>query len=265
MEAKKFNNLEKMFSNMTDKQRRQYLLDEYSRLIEDKGYDWDKEEDFAANENEPQEDDNKFIEFKRLRERYNPARVETWSYDLKPVTDDADRQQSVANYPLDHQIYQTKQQSFAKSQGKPYLRFDGQNLHWQDGNNSSASWRAMSGQPWAQDVISQRIADEGPIPEGVWKVDYSSRINANRNKDQWGNRSRDSWGEDLVRVTPQAGTHTYGRSGFNIHGGKNFGSEGCIDLSKGSSDFMRYLDDYGNDMDLVVEYKNLPLSKNYKK
>ena len=54
MEAKKFNNLEKMFSNMTDKQRHQYLLDEYSRLIEDKGYDGDtKENKIYSNERHP--------------------------------------------------------------------------------------------------------------------------------------------------------------------------------------------------------------------
>ena len=265
MKAKEVERLEKMFNNMSDDEKHKYLLAEYDRLVGRDSNAWDDESEGLDEASAVEPESNKFLETRRLKERYAPSRVETWSYDLKPVTDDTEHQRNIANYPLNHPIYQTWEQSFPKPQGKPYVRFDGKNLYWQDGDTSSRSWRAMSGQPWAQDVLSQRNVDEGPIPEGVWTLDYSTRLNAYRNKNDWNGRNKASWGEDLVKIKPKSWTNTHGRDGFNLHGGKEFGSAGCVDLSKGSSDFMRYLDDYGNDMDLVVEYKNLPLSQKYKK
>ncbi len=85
-------------------------------------------------------------------------------------------------------------------------------------NNSSLACQATS---W-----------EGAIPMGTYTI-FSSEIS---NPGVLGFIARSitgDWGSWRVPLHPNAGTNTYGRSGFFIHGGSNQGSAGCIDVGGG--------------------------------
>ena len=49
------------------------------------------------------------------------------------------------------------------------------------------------------------------------------------------------WGSHLVRPHPLAGTETFGRHGFYIHGGREPGSIGCIDVGGNMASFVNKL------------------------
>lgn len=49
------------------------------------------------------------------------------------------------------------------------------------------------------------------------------------------------WGTHFVSLQPSPGTETFGRSSFYIHGGKDPGSAGCIDIGSKMSDFAKRL------------------------
>lgn len=46
------------------------------------------------------------------------------------------------------------------------------------------------------------------------------------------------WGSHFVRMHPLAGTETFGRHGFYIHGGRGPGSIGCIDIGGNMANFV---------------------------
>lgn len=77
----------------------------------------------------------------------------------------------------------------------------------------------------------QKIKDQGPIPEGTYTFEVCEE---NSSKNRW-RHYLDSllggaWGQYSYSLSPAQGTNTFGRSGFFIHGGQRWGSEGCIDL-----------------------------------
>ena len=102
-----------------------------------------------------------------------------------------------------------------------------------------------------QDANFQNIKDKGPIPEGLWNVDHS---NTQHFEDlSWWNQcksyigcgewpgAKGSWGVHRTWIDPIGDTNIYGRSGFSIHGGKDPGSAGCIDLTKHNDSFHNWL------------------------
>jgi hypothetical protein len=75
--------------------------------------------------------------------------------------------------------------------------------------------------PYVNDVSAQARKNEGPIPEGRWRivgVPYDS----------------ERLGPFVLALEPAAGTETHGRSQFRIHGdnGKGTASHGCICISR---------------------------------
>ena len=86
---------------------------------------------------------------------------ETWSYDKKAVSSDEQRQQSVANYPLNHPVYQNPQQSEMQNNEPPYLEFTGQKLKWNEGNKTVRSFNGMAGKIGYQNAQDQEIPDYG--------------------------------------------------------------------------------------------------------
>jgi hypothetical protein len=71
------------------------------------------------------------------------------------------------------------------------------------------------------DPTKEAVRDEGPIPEGFWKIcgpPYTDKEH----------------GPYVLRLEPEAGTQTYGRVGFLMHGKPlppkdiRSGSKGCI-------------------------------------
>jgi hypothetical protein len=68
-----------------------------------------------------------------------------------------------------------------------------------------------------------------------------------------------AWGDFRLPITKKGDTETYGRGSFYIHGGGIPGSIGCIDLTIGMNDFVKYFLDWksknpNKKMDLVVKY-----------
>lgn len=61
-----------------------------------------------------------------------------------------------------------------------------------------------------------------------------------------------AWGRHRFWLTPKAGTETFGRDGFSIHGGTAPGSAGCIDLTDEMDEFADLMQAIGQD-DVAVE------------
>jgi hypothetical protein len=131
------------------------------------------------------------------------------------------------------------------------LLFDGA---WLSGGG--ASWDAVSGRPVKKTVIEaahdnswnvldvvfdnsverQKIRGVGPIPAG----NYWMNICEESSPGGSGYRRQSfrhwvatrAWGVYSVSLHPEPETDTYGRGGFFIHGGKYWGSAGCIDIKE---------------------------------
>lgn len=147
---------------------------------------------------------------------------------------------------------------------EPYLEFDGSSLKWMEDGAEKYKWKAMSGNRNYQSGKYQDRKGEGPLPEGEWNVrqnqlqhfDNISGVQKFLSRckyGQWPNGT-ESWGNHRVWIDPTADTNTYGRGGLAIHGGSDFGSNGCIDLEKGMDDFNDKYSSYGRDMRLKVKY-----------
>lgn len=130
-----------------------------------------------------------------------------------------------------------------KDSGSPVTwSFDGAKLE---------GWEAVSGLPvketetkhklWDETLIiyvdllfdyttaRQQVKDAGPIPQGSYWFDVCKGRNIRSSPWSHGVK-RGAWGAHSWSLHPPAGTNTYGRSGFFIHGGQRWGSKGCIDV-----------------------------------
>jgi RHS repeat-associated protein len=143
------------------------------------------------------------------------------------------------------------------------LFFDGSNLSWLHADGSTQSWAAVSG---ILDALGntrsglQASEDQGPIPEGWYLVDPSQTLAA-RNASSffdlalWVLKSYD-WGMFATPIFAMDGTdnYAYGRNSSFIHGGKEPGSIGCIDLTKNNYYFHKKFMNHGKVMPMNVTY-----------
>lgn len=172
------------------------------------------------------------------------------------------------------------------------LIFDGRKLCFVEEDSKTNEercvkcWRARSG------VLSddgntqmgkdkQKEKDEGPVPEGRYTVSVEELEKSyetqgpNKGKLKEGDRQKEwmkspsLWGDTRVLIKPKTGTETHGRDGFFIHGGDEFGSIGCIDLSRASKAFFTYwelnYDAKGvkeQPIELVVDYSGRSMPDN---
>jgi Protein of unknown function (DUF2778) len=81
---------------------------------------------------------------------------------------------------------------------------------------------------------AQSIANYGPIPRGEWSIGEPFDTSTH--------------GPYVMRLTPQGGTNTYGRSGFLIHGDAKHdpgnASQGCIILNRATRENIWKSDDH---------------------
>jgi len=171
--------------------------------------------------------------------------------------------------------------------GLDRLVFDGKKICrvTDDGETCIKCWKARSGKPLSVDENGEPAfetdttkQDEGPIPEGEWtlhsrrnkKGDDSkgiwNREEFNRHQWVWNDIDSGPWGEHFSRLSPGYGgqaNDTNGRHSFNIHGGSNWGSAGCIDLKCGDPDFFKEVmkDAGGKDVRLTVDYSGKSMPK----
>jgi Protein of unknown function (DUF2778) len=119
--------------------------------------------------------------------------------------------------------------------------FDGYYLKLFAGAIASATvlqaWHARSGHKvganFDYSVARQKVAGNGPIPEGDYWI-KPSQLREFMFAD-------DGWGVARITIHPRTATVTHSRGGFFIHGGKVFGSSGCIDLASGMDSFRNKL------------------------
>ena len=115
------------------------------------------------------------------------------------------------------------------------------------GGKAEYAYPAVSGKRQADGSFSytperQMAPNGGPIPEGAYWINPEEIWQL-----EWYNfwTSEDGWGKYRVAVHPFTTTVTHGRGGFFIHGGKNPGSAGCIDLTSNISKFVKDLEKEG--------------------
>lgn len=115
-----------------------------------------------------------------------------------------------------------------------------------------------------------KVSNQGPIPEGNYVVDprqiqsFENLSPADRRASWLSAITRDqsapwhygppAWGYERVPIQPLAGTNTFGRGGFFIHGGWFAGSSGCIDLTGNASAFFGWLRQQPGPVPLSVRY-----------
>lgn len=142
--------------------------------------------------------------------------------------------------------------------------FDGTSLTLYENDKKIKSWTGMSGKKGYQSAQYQNVTDKGPLPEGfyvarqsnLYYFDDMSKIERmaayfGRTKFPWG---RWSWGNSKVALEPSPQNNMLGRGKFNIHGGGEPGSKGCIDLTSQMDDFTRWFENNKKDVILQVRY-----------
>jgi peptidoglycan hydrolase-like protein with peptidoglycan-binding domain len=142
--------------------------------------------------------------------------------------------------------------------------FDGKNLSvYQDGKKID-SWNGFSGKDGFQSPENQGLKSQGPLPEGIYVArqeryqerkdsDWMDKQAAKVGMGKW-RGGQDSWGDSRVWMEPSNQTATLGRSGFTVHGGKNPGSAGCIDLTSKMDAFSKWFKNNGKDVVIYVKY-----------
>lgn len=136
--------------------------------------------------------------------------------------------------------------------------FDGTSLTLYENDKKIKSWNGMSGKPDYQSAQYQNVTDKGPLPEGTYvarQSKYQERKDSDfvRKYNNWRGGER-SWGKSRVWLQPSVQTNTFNRSKFTIHGGKEPGSRGCIDLTSQMDDFSEWFKNSGKDLVIRVRY-----------
>lgn len=139
-----------------------------------------------------------------------------------------------------------------------YAVFDGKSLTVYEDSEKVAEWGAVSGKEGFQSPEYQDKKSTGPLPKGAYvarKKDFQSRSDYGPIKryTSWPG-GQDSWGNHRGWLEPASEKNTLGRSGFSIHGGKEPGSQGCIDLTSGMDGFADWFKNNGKDLILYVTY-----------
>ncbi len=145
------------------------------------------------------------------------------------------------------------------------LQFDGRNLGLQENGRTVLEWPAVSGRAGLQGPEYQSFRDNGPLPQGDYRVNinemqrYEDTSLWDRVKSEAGGGpfpgGRTAWGNYRFWLTPHPHTKTMGRDNFAIHGGWFPGSAGCIDLTDEMDDFADLMQALGQDeIDVRVDY-----------
>lgn len=111
----------------------------------------------------------------------------------------------------------------------------------------ATTFPAVSGAPDAHgnfdySAARQAMRNRGPIPEGRYWINPSEMWE--RDFLRWlvhSESHQHAWGDYRLTIHPFPSSNTHGRGGFFIHGGRNPGSIGCIDLTSHMPNFVRML------------------------
>jgi hypothetical protein len=142
---------------------------------------------------------------------------------------------------------------------KDYLLFDYDYLYLKAINGKvKRKWKACSGMPGST-VKDQDKKDFGPLPEGIYTVNFDKTLDYKSNTGLWDafkwKVKKLNWGLVATPLLPDSKNKMYGRGDFFIHGGNVPGSEGCIDLVDLNQDFHAFVRLYHRNFKLIVRYK----------
>ena len=117
--------------------------------------------------------------------------------------------------------------------------------HYDNNGNAVGSYPYTSGR---DGVTDPSVRNQGPIPPGNYSLDPGTISEGGFLRNLLGD-----WGQYRAPLTPNSSTDTYGHDGFFLHGGKNPGSAGCIDIGSGDKDLFPKL--MGHDGPVPVTVK----------
>ncbi len=121
---------------------------------------------------------------------------------------------------------------------------DGWLTHRNDNGTVVGQYMATSGNAGVTDPSTPW---QGPIPPGTYTADPATITEGGFLRSLTGD-----WGKYRVPLTPDAGTPTFGRTGFFLHGGKKPGSAGCIDVGRRDRDLFPLLLSHDGPIPVVV-------------
>jgi RHS repeat-associated protein len=96
--------------------------------------------------------------------------------------------------------------------------------HFNDAGQVVGYYRYTTGR---EGVTDPSVPWKGPIPPGKYTFDPRQITEGGVLRNLLGD-----WGKYRVPLVPDPSTETFGRSGFFLHGGKEPGSAGCIDVGQ---------------------------------
>lgn len=152
---------------------------------------------------------------------------------------------------IDRILAQTNLNPHVNEPARHYI-FDGDGLAEYKGIDQTNVWPAMSGYPELQNARYQ-YASNGPMPSGRYFLS-KNKIEHKDDADWWDKSFgwakskesvRNSWGDYRVELEPENWDRMRGRHGIYGHGGKEFKSAGCLDLTdSGMNDFVKKIRTY---------------------
>jgi RHS repeat-associated protein len=134
------------------------------------------------------------------------------------------------------------------------LRYNGSTLTlYADDGSVKWSGRATSGRGGTT-AADQDERNRGPLPEGNYTIDPSQISTVRSFGHYLARNALGDWRFNRVGIQPAAGTNTFGRSGFMLHGGDTPGSAGCIDVGIGELRLFPLLAQLKGRVPLIVDY-----------
>jgi uncharacterized protein RhaS with RHS repeats len=107
---------------------------------------------------------------------------------------------------------------------------NGKVTYYDDNGNPVSTSSGTSGAPG---ITDPSVPWQGPIPPGTYTLNPSEVSEGGFFRNLFGD-----WGQYRVPLHPDAGTNTYDRKNFFLHGGKKPGSAGCIDIGDKDKDLL---------------------------
>jgi len=167
------------------------------------------------------------------------------------------------------------------------LLFDGKNISFIENGKIEKQWAAYSGldklvpdgvdgEKYINNPKYQNVKDAGPAPAGKYLLGVLQENLQGADdggiKKRIGQKvdnilpiftpkmryiSHKGWGDYRMALRPQKGTDTFGRDSMYLHGGKDPGSAGCIDLTDNISNLVDFLKSKN------IDFSTLPLEVKY--
>ncbi|MBI2026754.1 MAG: hypothetical protein HYS98_02960 [Deltaproteobacteria bacterium] len=136
------------------------------------------------------------------------------------------------------------------------IHFDGKNLKIiRNCSKVLGAWKAVSGGANGSEVIFPWTKIQGgPVPKGRCFINPKEITEPSLKRPIFF-FSQASWGKFRVPLHPEKEMNVFGRGGFFIHGGREYGSAGCIDLDDHELPFFTWLKKQTGIIPVEIKYE----------